>query len=259
MISRARRISLGFAMVTTASAQAGFLEDVVCPLFGCTGAPPPRIELACESFGLQGAPDFAPNTGAAARYSFSGVCASADRRNGAAYRVMASWVPSQRDPTRPNAREYYVIKANDALVFDGRPNEHGVTYEVHVIFGAFCDRDPWLYRAQCSRLGDTIPVEVRTGRADLATAPFPFNADAIAESQRPGLRAQFALANGGTLEGADAVRGVDVSATPGIGDPRRGVGQSAAKKVDGSVSRGDAKKRVRRVNAPDRHAERSDP
>ena len=181
------------ALVAT-PARAEFLDDLACPLFGCPAGPPSRVELSCRSLGLDGAPQFKSSTPGSVTYRFRGVCASADQRKSVAYVVDASWTPSETDPDRPNVSEIFRIAANDTLSPDHRP-EAGSVHVEHVIFGAHCDRDPWLQSAHCARIGDTLPDRLHRTWPDIATAEVPNTRNAIPPAQRAQLRTQYAAAH----------------------------------------------------------------
>lgn len=187
---------LGATLVASGAAQAGFLEALACPLFGCSDGPPPSEQLGCRTSGLVGHPDFNGGLRGSASYRIRGNCSSADHMQSVSYDVDASWTPSETNPDRPNATEIFHITSNDNLSPDTRAQEGGEGYTENVILSAHCDRDPWLSQATCRRVGDTLPDSVHETWAAIPAGRFPTTASAIGPADRLRLRADYNAANG---------------------------------------------------------------
>ncbi len=198
--SRARSLSwlavCCAALAASSTAQAGFLDDLACPLFGCADGPPPNGQLACRTSGLVGQPDFSGRPPGSASYRIRGNCSSPDHAQSVSYDVDASWTPSETDPDRPNATEIFHITSNDNLSPDTRAQEGGEGYTEHVLLSAHCDRDPWLSQATCRRIGDNLPDSVHETWSVVPAGRFPTTASAIGPMDRGRLRAEYNAANG---------------------------------------------------------------
>lgn len=151
--------------------------------FNHAQADPPRAELNCSDGGLAAHPEFTQVSPGRAEYSFSGACIAHDGRS-FAYRAGGTWTPSETNPANANASETYRI---DML--------SGPSRSFDVIMGAHCTADPWLNDAQCTRIGDNVPVEVRALWPGLVGSTFPRSRYGIREDQRVPLRAEYARAN----------------------------------------------------------------
>ena len=183
-------------ILASGAAQAGFLDDLACPLFGCADGPSPRLQLNCRTSGLVGQPDFSGGLPGSASYRIRGNCSSAGHVQSVSYDVDASWTPSETDPDRPNASEIFHITSNDNLSPDTRAQAGGEGYTEHVILSAHCDRDPWLFQATCRRIGDTLPDSVRRTWSAVPTGRFPTTSSAIGSVERSRLRTEYNAANG---------------------------------------------------------------
>jgi len=146
-------------------------------------ADPPRAELNCSNGGLAAHPKFTHVSPGRAEYSFSGACIARDGRS-FAYRADGTWTPSETNPANANASEIYRI---DTL--------SGPSRSFDVIMGAHCTADPWLNDAQCTRIGDNVPIEVRALWPGLVDSTFPRSRYGIREDQRVSLRAEYERAN----------------------------------------------------------------
>ncbi|CAN5347466.1 hypothetical protein BH11PSE14_BH11PSE14_08990 [soil metagenome] len=195
----ATRLAHAFACIgifASGAAQAGFLDDLACPLFGCADGPAPDLQLSCRTSGLVGQPEFSGHLPGSASYRIRGNCSSADHAQSVSYDVDATWTPSETDPDRPNATEIFDITSNDNLSPDTRGQGGGEGYTEHVILSAHCDRDPWLFPASCRRIGDTLPDSVHQTWSVVPTGRFPTTASAIGAVERSRLRADYNAANG---------------------------------------------------------------
>lgn len=151
--------------------------------FNHAQADPPRAELNCSDGGLAAHPNFTQVSPGRAEYIFSGACIAHDGRS-FAYRVGGTWTPSETNPANANASETWRI---DML--------SGPSRSFDVIMGAHCTADPWLNNAQCARLGDNVPIELRALWPGLVGSTFPRSRYGIREDQRVSLRAEYARAN----------------------------------------------------------------
>ena len=202
--------ALCLAGLTCGTAQAGFLEDLACPLFGCADGPPPRVELNCRTLGLTGTPTFKASAWPTASYHSRGVCSSADQTKSVVFEVDGVWSPGEKDPDAPNTSEIISITSNDNLSPDTRPQAGGAGYVEHVVFSAHCDRDPWLNVATCRRIGDDAPDYLHETWGQLPTKRFPISQGAIGAAERYRLRAEsdaaFGVENSGWREKSESAR-----------------------------------------------------
>jgi hypothetical protein len=198
------------AVFASGAAKAGFLEDLACPLFGCADGPAPRVELNCRVLGLTSDPTYRTFAWPTASYGFRGVCSSPDQTKLVVFEVAGVFSPDEHDPSKPNTSEIISITSNDKLSPDTRPQEGGAGYQEHVIFGAYCDRDPWLNSTSCTRIGDDIPDALHDMWGQLPTRRFPISRGVISDVDRYRFRRQsdevFGVAGTGWREEAKSGR-----------------------------------------------------
>ena len=145
---------------------------------------PRSPDVMCTGGGLAETPKFGRRPPGVAEYHFSGVCQA---RAGTAlgYRLAATWTPSESEPTNANATEIVQV---DTL---SGPSQHWT-----VILGARCETDPWLDRAaNCVRVGDNMPDDLRALWPSLVTGLFPYSRYAILNNEQTRLRSEYARVN----------------------------------------------------------------
>lgn len=146
--------------------------------------PRPTPAVTCQAGGMKGNPKFTQVSPGRAEYSFSGLCTTRDGRS-LGYRAEGTWTPSEANPVNANASEIYRI---DTL--------SGPSQSFVVVLGARCDKDPWLNNANCTRVGDNMPDELRDLWPELAGPLFPYSRPWVPYDQRDALRAEYDRANG---------------------------------------------------------------
>ena len=145
---------------------------------------PRSPSVTCNGGGLAAPPKFGRAPPGVAEYSFSAWCVTRAGQN-LGYLATGTWTPSETNPANANASEIYRIR-----------HLSGPTQSYDVILGARCDSDPWLNpRANCRRIGDNLPDELRTIWPDLITDLFPYSRRAIPYGEQDGLRAQYNAIN----------------------------------------------------------------
>ncbi len=146
--------------------------------------PQRKPALQCTAGGLTAQPKFTQLSPGRAEYSFSGACISGDGHS-FAYRVDATWTPSETGKGNANATEILHIDMTS-----------GPSHSYTILLGGQCGADPWLYNVQCERIGDNVPEEVSAWWYDVTSAPFPFSRLGIPHGQRAALRKKYDRANG---------------------------------------------------------------
>lgn len=205
-----RLVLFCLAGLACGTAQAGFLEDLACPLFGCADGPAPRFELNCRTLGLTEDPIFKAAAWPTASYHLRGACSNADHSQSVTFEVDGVFSPAEKNPDAPNTSEIVSITSNDNLSPDTRPQGGGAGYRETVIFSAHCDRDPWLNVATCRRIGDDLPDQLRDTWGQLPTKRFPITQGAISAAERYRLKAEsnaaFGIEDSSWREKSDSTR-----------------------------------------------------
>lgn len=189
-------------------------------------APAPQVVLSCAPpTHAAGSPRFAAVPPGMAEYTFRGLCRGSDGRDYVSYWSSGTWTPGQRDPANANASETYRIELNEAVWPTRAPGPRGdgvLTF----IFGARCDRDPWLHRdAQCRAIGNNVPDDVKAAWPEIVQAPFPRSRLAIGEAEQRRLRVAYERANP-VVRTSDAARATVKTGTSSLDASRIAAGSA---------------------------------
>lgn len=159
-------------------------------------APAPQVKLSCGTpTHAAGSPKFGMSPPGVAEYTFRGLCRGTDGRDYVSYWSTGTWTPGEKDPAKANASEVYRIELHKNVwqTRDPSPRGDGV---LTFLFGARCDRDPWLNPdAQCRAVGNNVPDDVKAAWPEIVSAPFPRSRSALADDERRRLRVAYERAN----------------------------------------------------------------